>query len=73
MALDKSKNKISKELKIMDEEFDKKTFIRRILKSKHLLKKKFQEYVLIYPINYERILGEKSKSTSTDFEKTKDL
>ena len=54
VALDKSKNKISKELKKMDEEFDKKKIhlSEELLKSKHLLKKKFQEYVLIYPINY---------------------
>ena len=77
VALDKSKNKISKELKKMDEEFDKKKIhlSEELLKSKHLLKKKIPGICIdLSDRLYERILGEKSESTSSDFEKiTKDL
>ena len=76
VALDKSKNKISKELKKMDEEFDKKdTFIRRTPKVQTSSEEKIPGICIdLSDRLYERILGEKSESTSSDFEKiTKDL
>ncbi len=76
-ALDKSKNKISQELKKMDKEFDKKKIqlSEELFKSKNQFKKKIPEICIdLSDRLYERILGEKSKSTPSDFEKiTKDL